>query len=194
MQKYIFLDFDGVLNSHQHVLEILESEALRGEKGPRGVNPGEAADPIFEADVRAIVYNLDPRNLWNLKFLLKSVPDLRIVLSTTWRLRHSMGVLKEALRRCGIHPDCVVGKTPKKMSSSRADEIGLYLADELGVRRGNKNDVMWRTLDDKNIFLLNDPFKENEHKTDQLVGLTYRDALDLIYYFNPEFKQPVILM
>lgn len=194
MRRYIFLDFDGVLNSHQHVLEVLEAEKLRGEKGPPGVNPGEAADLIYEADVRAIAYNLDPRNIWNLKFILQNIPDIKIVLSTTWRLQYSMGALKEGLRRHGIPPDSVVGKTPKKMSSSRADEIGLYLADELGVRRENKDSIQWRVLDDKRIFLVNDPYKEHEQKTDQLVGLTYRDALDIIYYFNPEFKQSVILM
>jgi hypothetical protein len=78
------------------------------------------------------------------------------------------------------------------MSSEKADDIGFWFhdhADEGGPAVDN-----WIVVDDRRIFMDADPRREREYQTNQFTGLCYPDACAIIRRFDPDWKQPVILI
>lgn len=103
--RVLFLDFDGVLNSEA-------SFRMEVRKGNEHVS-----DSLSEVACS------------NLQYVLEKVPDLRIVISSTWRLLHDMAFLRKLLTSYNVDADRVIGKTPATMSRHRGREIGLWLED-----------------------------------------------------------------
>lgn len=103
VKPVLFLDFDGVLNSEA-------SFRLEIRKGTEHVY-----DTLSEIACS------------NLQQVLEKVPDLRIVVSSTWRLLHSMDELRTILRRYGVDDTRVVDTTPGVLSGHRGREISLWL-------------------------------------------------------------------
>ena len=172
INKILFLDIDGVLNSRQLFL-------MKDEKEPDGANTP------FEADLNFMQSHIDPHNVWNLKYILDQVPDLYVVFSSSWRDAFTMPQFHTILFGHNLNPNRFIGKTPRKLSSSRANEIHMWLQD-------NSFSGKWCTLDDHPIFDLENPEKCLEIQTDPWLGLTVLDAIKVIKYFKPEFKEPVI--
>lgn len=170
----LFLDFDGVLNSKQHIL------AIKGKEIPGQDNPDEA-------DLECMKFNTNSNNIWCLKYIMDKVPDLKIVLSTSWRNHFDMEQFKELFKFYGLDGKRIIGKTPKKFSSERHSEIGWWLEDNNFIGR-------WIALDDHPIYNLDDSNKYNEILTDPWVGLTMNDAFIIIKRFNPNFEEPVVLL
>jgi len=173
--KVIMLDFDGVLNSHQTFL------MKKGEDPPGASSPREA-------DFNRGVHNLDAYNIWNLNFILKNVPEMKIVISSAWRMSFDMDVLRDVLAHFGVNREVIIDKTPKKMSSVRCEEIGMWLHDFHGVVAD------YVVIDDRRVFDDGSPRRAKEYNTSPFTGLTYPDACAVIRRFKPEWKQPVILM
>lgn len=169
----LFLDVDGVLNNKQHFL------ALKEQGEPLG------KDTLEEADLECMKRLTTPHNFWCLKYILDNVPDLKIVLSTSWRNHFDIEQFKELFKHYGLDGERIIDKTPRKFTSERIHEIHLYLDD-------NKNVKKWVALDDHAIFNLEDPDKVNEFLTDSWVGLTMNDAFKIIKHFNPNFKEPIL--
>lgn len=149
----LFLDIDGVCNHFRH-----------GES-----YDGDYPDGWFvERDVPVC-----PDNLKALKSVLKRVERPAVVWSTDWRLfrkgawngwRNPMSWLENE----GGLKKYVIGSTPKKMSSSRHDEIMLWLR---GGRPAVRN---FAALDDIEYGM--GLFGGHYFRCDPLEGLTEKTA------------------
>jgi len=168
----LFLDFDGVLNSKQHFLMDEEKEL-----------PGQ--ETLIMADFEFMKSGINANNMWCLKYILNNVPDLKIVLSTSWRTHFEIEQFKELFKHYGLDGERIIGKTPKKFSSERMHEIHLWLEDNKDVKK-------WIALDDHAVFNLEDPDKQNEVLTDSWNGLTMNEAFKIIKHFKPDFEEPVL--
>jgi hypothetical protein len=152
--KVLFLDFDGVLNSAQYF-------QMRHRKNRQ---------PPYEED-------FCPISCSNLLWILEEVPDLKIVISSSWRLGTSMEELRKILAREGVPPECVIDKTPDlykdKHELPRGLEIQKWLDDNqhLGIEK----------------FCIVDDDSDMEHltethfvKTNACVGMDWFVARDII--------------
>lgn len=100
--KIMFLDFDGVLNSHQYMVS------------PRNKNKG--------------LIGLDPENVQVLNKVFQNEPDLKIVVSSAWRIGRNIWTLRDILSEAGfLYPERVIDKTPN--SSSKGSDRGYEIYD-----------------------------------------------------------------
>ena len=175
----LFLDVDGVLNSKQHFL------ATKDIKTP-------PADTLNDADLFTMKRDTNKNNMWCLEYILDNVPDLKIVISSSWRNHYDIESFKELFKIYGLDGNRIIGKTPKRFSSERVHEIHMWLDDFIN----DKENPMprWIALDDHKIFELHSAEELNEVLTDNWVGLTLPDAFKVIKHFKPEFKEPVIMI
>lgn len=104
--KLLFLDVDGVLNS----------------KHRRGNDFG---DPLAG---RLPAAALSTFHIAKLKILMEKIPDLKIVISSTWRIMYRKELI-EGLQTCGIDVERIIGDTPITMSDCRGGEVERYLND-----------------------------------------------------------------
>ena len=157
--RIIFLDIDGVLNSSQ-------SAAYWYRLYKRGLNP----IPGAFMRVCPIAYS-------NLLTILEKCPDVRIVLSSTWRIHEDY---KEKLRDADVDPDVlgkIIDRTPIHLSSGRGNEINQWLENHPEV-----DDFI--IIDDDSFDM--QPYKEDKRfiNTSTALGLTYFEVERIIKYFN----------
>lgn len=174
--KVMMLDFDGVLNSKQHILAI----------GDLKTPP---ANTLSDADLFTMKKETNANNMWCLGFILDQVPDLKIVISSAWRNHYELEQFKELFKIYKLDDSRIIDKTPRVMSSDRRHEIHLWLENWVEI---NQKMVDWIAVDDHVIFNLEDFEKHREFLTDGWVGLTMHDAFKIIKHFKPEFKEPTI--
>jgi len=94
VNKIIFLDIDGVLLTQSSLIESRQ-KYLNGETE-------------YQYDDK---FDLNCVN--NLKNILKEVPDAEIVISSSWRILHSLEELREYFSDYGINPYRIIDVTPK---------------------------------------------------------------------------------
>ena len=89
--KLIFLDIDGVLNSHDYFLKrYSETGKMQG-----GIRPE----------------SIDPDALRRLERILEET-DAKIIVSSTWRLGQTVEQLQDLLESAGfLYPETIVGRT-----------------------------------------------------------------------------------
>jgi len=176
--KVLFLDFDGVLNSKQHFL-MYKDVKIHG------------ADTLSDADLFCMKRDVNKNNMWVLGYILEQVPDLKIVISSAWRLHYQIDQFKDLFAIFKLDGERIIDKTPKKFSSERVHEIHMWLDD----KKDEGIEVDWVALDDHPIFFLEDPDKAaREFLTDPWIGVTMQDAFKIIKHFNPNYHQPVLLI
>jgi len=113
----IFLDIDGVLRTHKSDLECIEKVGL----------------PIPEKQYR----NFSTKSVSNINFI-HSFIRCKIVITSNWKLYHTLDELKQIFREQGIQPE-VIDVTG--VSTSRGEEISDWLS---------VNDVdNWVVIDDQ---------------------------------------------
>jgi hypothetical protein len=176
--KIIMLDFDGCLNSKQHILAMGDFK-----------NPG--ANTLSDADLFTMKRETNANNMWCLGFILDQLPDLKIVISSAWRLHYEIEQFKELFKIYKLDGLRIIGKTPRVFSNDRRHEIHMYL-DDYEELHHKKPD--WVAVDDHVIFNLEDPEKHREFLTDPWVGLSMHDAFKIIKHFKPEFVEPTIMI
>jgi hypothetical protein len=120
--------------------------------------------------------------MWILGFILKTLPDLKIVISSAWGHHYRLDQFKELFKIFKLDEKRLIGITPRKMSSYRCNEIQWWLDDNPADK--------WIAVDDHVIFNLEDPDKKNEYLTDGWVGLTMPDAFEIIRHFKPDYISP----
>ena len=113
----IFLDIDGVLRTYKSDLEWIEKLGL----------------PIPEKQYR----NFSTKSVSNINFI-HSFIRCKIVITSNWKLYHTLDELKEIFKKQGIQPE-VIDVTG--ISTSRGEEISDWLS---------VNDVdNWVVIDDQ---------------------------------------------
>jgi len=170
---YLFLDFDGVIVPEQAYF-YWEDMANKKRKNPDLVRSDRCC----------------PIAISNLNYVCKQVPNLEIVISSTWRKYFELEDLREILIEDGFkYAEKVVDITPsirRGLSDSyggRGTEIETWLKDKKDVQD-------WIALDDH----ANNIDKKHLIHTKQEVGFTLLDAYLLIERFIPDWERPVFLM
>lgn len=109
--KVIFLDFDGVLNS----------------------------EASFRMEIRRknnrVSDTLNAVACSNLQYILEQDSDIKLVISSTWRLIHTLVELQNILNRYGVEAARVIGKTPSVMSGDRGHEIKMWIENNPNVTK-----------------------------------------------------------
>lgn len=195
--QVLFLDFDGVLNSKQHFMMI------------KNQRPQHADDPEL-ADLFLMKLSVNVNNMWVLGYILKQLPDLKIVISSAWGLHYNLDQFKRLFRAFKLDETRLIGITPRKMSSYRCNEIRWWLDDQnaqeeheckmetsegpcancIEFKARTPVEITWIALDDHEIFQLDEPEIKNQHLTDSWVGVTMNDAFHIIKHFNHNFREP----
>lgn len=124
----------------------------------------------------------------NLQFILDECPEVRIVISSTWRSK-SDWALKEVFRRNGLDWSKVIGRTP--------GGVGLNAEGNKGNGRRGCQIQSWVTTWNNNnkdkiekIAIIDDD-SDMEHLKDRLYqtsgddGLTMASSIKMIEYFKP---------
>jgi hypothetical protein len=176
--KVLFLDIDGVLNSAQSA-HFFHRERLLAKAGHPGF-----LDALGRRALRS--EELCPIAVSNLLFILEKVPDLKIVVSSTWRLGREVSELKALLGHIGVPEEVVIGKTPclppvDGHSAKRGNEIQKWIDSWNGLG----------SLTPVDEFVIVDDDADMEHllgnlvQTDHCVGLDFRKAWEIIKRFEP---------
>ena len=163
--KILFLDIDGVLNSAQssHMHHRERKKAERGEPswldclGRRALREDEFC----------------PIACSNLADILDIIPDLNIVVSSTWRMGRTVEELRDVLTKAGIPRERVLDKTIILHHEQRGVEIKEWLSR-------NKTEVYCVLDDDSDM---ND-VRDNFIQTDWLVGLDFHTRNKVINHFK----------
>lgn len=116
MNRYLFLDIDGVLNSHQFFYsDLAQKERLMD---------------------RSIEHQLDPAAIGHLNAIIQAT-DAQIVISSSWRIVRTVSVIKHALHNRGLEGDKVIGKTGYRSDGDSSNRRGLEIQDWLNEKAGD---------------------------------------------------------
>lgn len=154
--KIIFLDIDGVLAS----MDYLRVCHMLKEKNPDKYG-----------------YAFDIRCVKNLEYILKKCPDVKIVISSSWKTMGYENILK--MWKLRNLPGNVIGTTPDLLRtakpSSRGDEIKEWLS--------SVDDVKSYVIIDDDSDMLKEQL-DNFIQTDSEFGLTLKDSIKAIKILN----------
>jgi len=164
--KVLFLDFDGVLNSHQsnnfwhhnRDQDKWENELYKDWQGTLREYIAQEFCPIA---------------LNNVQELVRTVPDLKIVVSSTWRLGETVETLKKILAPAKLVSDAVIDVTPAfRWRAGGETTRGHEIQDWLDRHPEVTNYVI---IDDDSDML--DSQKDHFVHTSFLHGFQYGDLL-----------------
>lgn len=133
MSKVVFLDFDGVMLPHP----LAQAQTETGL--------------TFNSYLEKVQF--DTSCVDNLLKLVYDV-EAKIVLSTSWALRHSLSELGNCLQRNRIDPGMIWSyddpsglewMTPRRLTSNRAQEIQWWINNHPGVSH-------WCAIDDLTVI------------------------------------------
>jgi hypothetical protein len=156
--KILFLDIDGVLitEASARYYRWLDKDAPESDKGWRTWCP--------------IATN-------NLRILLDRVPDLQIVLSSSWRTGRTIKECADLLEENDIDRTRMVGRTGATVDSQpRGIEIQLWLDEHPEV-------IRFAILDDDSDMA---HLMDRLFKTEFSVGLTLPSVQDIYRHFKTE--------
>lgn len=164
--KVMFLDFDGVINSHQ-------SATFWHNKRDQSKWENEMYDSWHGTLKEYIAHEFCPIALSNVEELCRRVPHLKIVVSSTWRLGETVESLKKILSPTPLVAEKIIDVTPHFRWSngddaSRGHEIKDWLKRHPEVTH-------YVIVDDDNDML--EEQKENFVNTSDLHGFQYGDLL-----------------
>lgn len=168
MDKYLFLDFDGVLNTANYAKRLKRD----------GIDLYDEFGPMF-----------DPKTITNLKRIVDET-GCKIVLSSTWRNEGFMRM--QALWKDRNLPGELMAMTPILLSNTYRDARNgdFFSVPERNAKALEINAWLVQTrkqcayaiLDDENVFFQS----QQEHliQTDDQDGLTYEKATLAIEILN----------
>ena len=169
MDRFLFLDFDGVLNTGRYAKRMAQ----------------ERVDPFDEFGAM-----FDPEAIANLKIIVEQT-DCKIILSTTWRNEGIMR-MRELWKERNL-PGEIFSMTPILLSTSFQDAMngemmGMPLRESKALEinawiyQNAGRDYRYVILDDEDYFFP----KQQEHLvlTDETEGLTELKAQKAIWILN----------
>lgn len=155
--KVIFLDFDGVLNSEGSFLyedRRRKKWKIQGLKGP----------------VSETLCNVCASNF---QMILDKYPDVKVVISSTWRNLFTLDWLKEKLESYHISSNHVIDITSQDPGGNRGLEIQIWL--------NNRPEVTQYVIIDDNDWGITPLHPWSSFvKTEWEAGMTYTNALEVI--------------
>ena len=152
--KVIFLDFDGVLNS---------AASFGYEERFRDRNPEMSIGPVNETLCNVCTSNFQA--------ILDHFPEVKVVISSTWRTLFTLEWLQNKLASYGIDSSHIIDRTPGSDFGYRGDEIQQWLDAHPEVKT-------YIVIDDNEI---GGPItKDRIVKTSWNVGLTLPHVLEAI--------------
>lgn len=160
--KLLFLDMDGVLNSHQSSRYFWRTAHNR----KTFLNGFDELCPIA-CD--------------NLDWLLEEIPDLAVVISSTWRMVHELPVFESKMAHKYCVPSIagrIIGETPR-LSGQRGSEILAWLTEN------NHLDTPYVVIDDNSDM---DGVRDNFIMIDEAVGLTWHNARAIAKKFGVNLR------
>ena len=164
MNNILFLDIDGVLNS-QSWLRRTKKDRVEGE------TKEEHEDAHIDNSAVELVNKLC------------EAVNMKVVISSTWRMRRTTEELQGILNRNGATFE-VIGKTPYMSGIPRGVEIAEWLGANtyklFGVYDYNFNNYV--IVDDDSDMLLNQA--ENFFNIDQGVGITEKTCYKIERFLN----------
>ena len=172
MKRVLFLDFDGVLNTGKYQAELRAA----GQSG------WDEFGPLF-----------DPDAVENLKMILDAVPDVLLVVNSSWKLE-GLGHMR-ALWKARELPSTIHGITPDYVPDLVNIDLEKY--ENIALLAGKGNEVkQWLSENDSNGYpyvILDDmpdflPEQE-EHLicVNPVTGITIKDAEMAIALLNREY-------
>lgn len=182
--KILFLDIDGVLNYNRYSEDIYYD----GDK---------------QSEVLVEPYVPICKNCYiALEYIVANVPDLKVIWSTDWRC-YPHETMQNGWKNplAWIETNCkflegkIVGKTPKKMSSTRPEEIRMWLSWNEYYKShypdaDEKEDVFditgYAVLDDYTTSAMYSWFGCHFFKTWFDTGLTMHQAQQVVNCLNSE--------
>ena len=165
--KIVFCDIDSVLNHSKYAEDCYEGEE-------------HAGDAFVEDKVPLCKDNIEA-----LKHIFEEVPDLKVVWSSDWRLydKPTYNIYRNPrlwLEAQSWMEGRVIGKTPKKMSSTHYEEIRMWFSHE-------KKDLdveKFAILDDYDSLGMTTYFKNDFFKCEPESGLTMETANKVIEHLK----------
>ena len=151
--KIIFLDIDGVIwtGNHDRIVRNLYEDSY------------------------SHMDDFDPKTVEQLNRILSTDPQIHIVISSSWRLSHTLDWLKEHFESQGfVFADKIIGTTPELINKERGWEIDNWLNNHPYIDK-------FVILDDDSDMVHLTPFL---FKTSFYPGLTEAIANKIIKYFN----------
>lgn len=164
--KVIFLDFDGVLNSHQSAtFWHNKRDQTKWENEMYESWPGTLREYIAQ--------EFCPIAMSNVEELMRRVPDLKVVVSSTWRIGETVEGLRKILAPSKLIGDAIIDTTPYFRWKGGDDvDRGHEIKDWLDRHPEVTHYVI---VDDDSDML--DSQKENFVHTSSLHGFQYGDML-----------------
>lgn len=153
--KILFLDIDGVLNSEQSSLMYWRQNGK---------------ECLFVNENHFCLVSCS-----NLLSIIEECPDVRIVISSSWRVYHTLDEIRGFFEKFGLDPKLVIGETPDS-SQARGLEIQQWLDENAPIEDFIIVD------DEADMVHLADKFVQ----TDGRLGLTILDARRIVEKFKGE--------
>lgn len=167
--RILFLDVDGVLNSHKTQI-VYGGTPFPGFDSNNGyVDHAECTDLMAAELVNKVCAST----------------GAVIVVSSSWRIGSTLSQLKTMMETLSINPDLIIGKTPA-LSGKRGFEIANFL-ERVGTEAGRKSLVDHGHLSEDVIFnknafvqsyaILDDDSDMLETQKDNFVQTTFMEGL-----------------
>jgi calcineurin-like phosphoesterase family protein len=145
-------------------------------------------------------FGLDDKLIVNLKHIIDSVPDTKIVISSSWRVLEydEIHTSEEIPWRTVLadklgffyYTDIIVGDTPNFIMCNK-NRRGLEIKQWLDENRIDKKVNQFVIIDDE-ISDITEIFPNNTLKIDSNVGLTHNDAKSAIWTLTNFGKDPIM--
>lgn len=159
--KVLFLDFDGVLNSHQ-------SAVFWHNKRDQSKWENEMYTSWHGTLKEYIAQEFCPIAMSNIEEVIRRVPDLKIVVSSSWRNGETPETLKKILHPSKLIGDAIIDTTPYFWGKPRGTEIQDWLDRHPQVTN-------YVIIDDDADML--ESQKDNFIHTSELHGFQYGDIM-----------------
>jgi hypothetical protein len=165
--KVLMLDIDGCLNSEQ-------SAVFWHNKRDQTKWENELYKEWQGSLKEYLALEFCPIAVSNLEELMRRVPELKIVISSTWRYGETVETLKAMFKPFKLISDAIIGLTPNIGLTPRGNEIQAWLDKHPEVDK----------------FVIVDDNRDMVHLTDRLVhispihGFLYGDMLKAVKMLN----------